>query len=186
MIMHIVHTVNIVRVLNLNLHGTIVRATNYQSSLLLCMLTASCRDGEETIMSSAARNFSLALMNELAEHHGPQYRVSMWDERFTSVEAEARLSRYKGNHAIDAVAACLILEHYFEDDAVGAEPVAASAETPAYIAPAAVQQLSSSQRFEQMALLKKEAMLRAAEAAKLKKVKPKKLAKKRQRGESLL
>jgi Holliday junction resolvase len=167
------------RVLNLN-------CTDLQHTAFLRMLTTSRRDGEETIMSSAARNFSLALMNELAEHHGPQYRVSMWDERFTSVEAEARLSRYRGNHALDAVAACLILEHYFEDDAVGAEPVVASSDTPAYVAPAAVQQLSSSQRFEQMAMLKKDAMLRAAEAAKLKKVKPKKQAKKRQRGETIL
>ncbi|KAG5187592.1 hypothetical protein JKP88DRAFT_353701 [Tribonema minus] len=83
------------------------------------------RDGSETAMSACARNFSQALADALAARGA--HRVSMWDERFSSVEAQSRLARHRGNHDVDAVAACAILEHYFEEGGEGAEVVAASA-----------------------------------------------------------
>jgi putative Holliday junction resolvase len=69
-------------------------------------------DGSEGPMARHARNFAARLAQALA------VEVKLQDERLSSIEAEKRLGgavrRGKKKHAIDAVAAAVILENYLE------------------------------------------------------------------------
>ncbi|HEY6621902.1 MAG TPA: Holliday junction resolvase RuvX [Steroidobacteraceae bacterium] len=75
-------------------------------------------DGSENDMSSAARSFAA----ELARRFGVE--VVMVDERYSSLEAEARLQtaresglrrRRVAKSDVDAAAACVILERWFTE-----------------------------------------------------------------------
>ncbi len=75
-------------------------------------------DDSENAMSRAARGFA----RELEARHG--FDVQLVDERYSSLEAEARLKaeresgarrRRIGRADVDAAAACVILERWFMD-----------------------------------------------------------------------
>jgi putative Holliday junction resolvase len=75
-------------------------------------------DGSESDMTAAARNFAA----ELARRFGVE--VVMVDERYSSLEAEARLQaaresglrrRRVAKSDVDAAAACVILERWFTE-----------------------------------------------------------------------
>lgn len=55
---------------------------------------------------------------------GPDFKVYLWDERYTSKEATARLLSTSGGResskAIDSEAACIILEHFYKTNGKGA------------------------------------------------------------------
>eukprot|EP00640_Fibrocapsa_japonica_P002281 CAMPEP_0113935784 /NCGR_PEP_ID=MMETSP1339-20121228/2863_1 /TAXON_ID=94617 /ORGANISM="Fibrocapsa japonica" /LENGTH=276 /DNA_ID=CAMNT_0000938049 /DNA_START=300 /DNA_END=1126 /DNA_ORIENTATION=+ /assembly_acc=CAM_ASM_000762 len=81
------------------------------------------RVGGETNQSLINRNFS----QDLADLISPQVPVYLWDEAFTSYDAEARL-RANGQgdtvgFQLDAVSACVLLEDYFDQGGFGAELV---------------------------------------------------------------
>ncbi|MDP9009612.1 MAG: Holliday junction resolvase RuvX [Pseudomonadota bacterium] len=75
-------------------------------------------DGSDSDMTSAARSFAA----ELARRYGLE--VAMVDERYSSLEAEARLKsaresglrrRRVARSDVDAAAACVILERWFSE-----------------------------------------------------------------------
>jgi len=83
------------------------------------------REGCETNQSLVNRNFS----QSLADRVSPKRRVYVWNEAYSSVAAEARLthkSQAEIEACLDSVAACVILEDYFEEDGWGAEIVSPS------------------------------------------------------------
>lgn len=95
----------------------------------------SSRNGTETEMCGTVRSFATVLAGAGAAARSPA-TVYLWDERFSSAQAEAMLDRHGGamgsNIEIDSLAASLILEHYFSgggsDNAEHVEPGIATAE----------------------------------------------------------
>ena len=93
------------------------------------------KNGTESERSNITRCFAAELSASVLSSFGPDYDgVYLWDERYTSKEAKARImSTAKGRGSIrsaddldgtiDADAACLILEHYYQNSGVGAELV---------------------------------------------------------------
>lgn len=79
-------------------------------------------------MCHIVRNFALVLADAGVVSKSP-ISVYLWDERFTSAQANAMLDRYGGGMSkkvdIDCLSAGLILEHYFDAGGVGAEKVSA-------------------------------------------------------------
>jgi Holliday junction resolvase len=71
--------------------------------------------------------FCQALAAMVLSELGPDVPVFVWDERYTSKEAAARAhSRDPGRllyGKLDAEAACIILEHFYVDNGVGAFPI---------------------------------------------------------------
>lgn len=75
--------------------------------------------------------FATQLAAAVLSQFGPHVPVLLFDERYTSKEAAARAhSRHPPRQrqaalygTLDAVAACIILENYYEDNGVGAHPV---------------------------------------------------------------
>ena len=93
------------------------------------------KNGTESVRSGLTRDFARNLSEACLAELGPTgfEGVYMWDERYTSKEAKAQiLSSSAGPRVrerdlegtIDADAACLILEHYYRSDGVGAELMA--------------------------------------------------------------
>jgi putative holliday junction resolvase len=72
-------------------------------------------------------NFTQQLAVAVLSHLGPEIPVFLFDERYTSKEAAAREhSKYPSSAlygTLDAAAACIILENYYEDNGVGAYAV---------------------------------------------------------------
>ena len=85
------------------------------------------RNGSESYNSELCRNFSQVLAREWKASRGSKGRVMLFDERFTSKEAEVRLTQATGGHwvrgSVDSVAASCLLEHYFDEGGRGAELV---------------------------------------------------------------
>ncbi|CAM9109980.1 unnamed protein product [Discosporangium mesarthrocarpum] len=84
------------------------------------------RNGTETGMCVKVRNFTSVLANEAGKMIRDS-KIFLFDERFSSKQAKAMQSRHGGQISpkleIDSVAACLILEHYFAEQCIGAERV---------------------------------------------------------------
>lgn len=66
------------------------------------------RDGSESDQSKLTRGFAV----ELARHRD----VFLWDERFSTKEAEARIMTTNIGEDLDAVAASAILDDFFQND----------------------------------------------------------------------
>ena len=91
------------------------------------------KNGTESERSNITRCFAEELSAAVLSNFGPDFGgVHMWDERYTSKEAKARImstARGRGSvlsaddldGTIDADAACLILEHYYQNSGEGAE-----------------------------------------------------------------
>jgi len=69
--------------------------------------------------------FGEKLAEEVLRSMGPQVPVNLWDERYTSKEAAARVQSidpYQNvQGSLDADAACIILESYYKANGIGAE-----------------------------------------------------------------
>ena len=91
------------------------------------------KNGTASEQSSITRLFGLELLKEVRRRCGPGVHVHLWDERYTSKEAAARItaeaiarnrripSASELSGELDADAACIILEHYYKDMGLDAE-----------------------------------------------------------------
>jgi putative holliday junction resolvase len=83
---------------------------------------ANGTDAEQTHIT---RNFTRSLAQYSLARFGPKIPVLLWDERYTSKEAAARAHAKDPNRplysTLDAEAACIILETYYNENAVGVE-----------------------------------------------------------------
>jgi len=91
------------------------------------------RSGAECEQSNITRIFA-QLLCDMATPEIPNCRVWLFDERFSSREAEVilmtspELTKY-----LDSVAACAILDHFFHDEGKGAEFVAPGPDVAPYV-----------------------------------------------------
>jgi len=82
-------------------------------------------NGTEAEQTVITREFANHLYCAVYAHFGPdKMPVYLWDERYTSKEAAARIRAVnpKANYYkdLDSDAACIILEYYYLDDGIGA------------------------------------------------------------------
>lgn len=86
------------------------------------------RDGKESEQSQLTRKFGQVLIN-VACSCFTSPSVFLWDERFSTREAETILARASiPGDLLDAIAACAILDDFFALEAKGAERMAADPE----------------------------------------------------------
>ena len=85
------------------------------------------KNGSVAEQTEITLEFCQALAARVLSELGPNVPVLVWDERYTSKEAAARAhSRDPGRllyGTLDAEAACIILEHFYVDNGVGAFPI---------------------------------------------------------------
>jgi len=85
------------------------------------------KNGTEAPQSSITREFASQLACLVLARLGPDFQVYLWDERYTSKEAAARVlntnPKQKLHKTLDADAACIILENYYSENGKGAERV---------------------------------------------------------------
>jgi len=86
------------------------------------------KNGTEAEQTIITRNFTHHLFYATYAQFGPDAMpIYMWDERYTSKEAAARIRaanpRANLYKELDAEAACIILEYYYKDDGLGAERI---------------------------------------------------------------
>lgn len=85
------------------------------------------KNGTEANQTKITRVFAAELANHVIQHLGPKVPVYLFDERYTSKEAAARAHSKDRNlnlrGQLDADAACIILESYYNDNGHGAELV---------------------------------------------------------------
>jgi putative Holliday junction resolvase len=85
------------------------------------------KNGTEAEQTSLTRAFAAELATTVLKELGPDVRVLLFDERYTSKEAAARAHSKNPNQdlhgALDAAAACIILENYYDDNGRGMELV---------------------------------------------------------------
>ena len=90
------------------------------------------KNGTEAEQTNLTRIFAAELANLVLYELGPDCPVYMWDERYTSKEAAARAytknPRQNLYGTLDADAACIILENFYNDNGEGAEQVQVSEE----------------------------------------------------------
>lgn len=83
------------------------------------------KNGTEAEQTIITRQFASTLVCATYAHFGPdKIPIYLWDERYTSKEAAARkrAANPRANlfKELDADAACIILEYYYQDDGIGA------------------------------------------------------------------
>ncbi|CAJ1930292.1 unnamed protein product [Cylindrotheca closterium] len=85
------------------------------------------KNGTEANQTTITRMFAAELADHVIKNLGPSVSVLLFDERYTSKEAAARAHSKDPNRnlqgQLDAVAACIILESYYNDNGHGAELV---------------------------------------------------------------
>lgn len=83
------------------------------------------KNGTEAEQTNLTRIFGQELATQALARLGPDVKVHLWDERYTSKEAAARAHAIDPNRwlygTLDAEAACIILETYYNDNGEGAE-----------------------------------------------------------------
>ncbi|KAJ8602283.1 hypothetical protein CTAYLR_007852 [Chrysophaeum taylorii] len=77
------------------------------------------RNGTEAAQAALTRRFAQCL-SDLAARYIPESQVFLWDERYSTQEAEVA---FDGSAGLDALAACVILDSFFAEDGEGAELV---------------------------------------------------------------
>ena len=85
------------------------------------------KNGTEAEQTNLTRIFAGELATQVMKGLGPNVPVYLFDERYTSKEAAARMHSKNPNSQLygmlDAEAACIILESYYNDNGIGAEVV---------------------------------------------------------------
>ena len=118
---------------NTDLCAEVVATVRSENAQRLVVGLPLHKNGTESERSNITRCFAEELSAAVLSNFGPDFGgVHMWDERYTSKEAKARImstARGRGSvlsaddldGTIDADAACLILEHYYQNSGEGAE-----------------------------------------------------------------
>ena len=113
------------------------------------------KNGTEAEQTNLTRIFAAELAHHVLFELGPECPVYMWDERYTSKEAAARAHSRNPSQflygTLDAEAACIILEHFYNDNGKGAERVQVTEEA-----------LKLYEEISRERVLREEAMVRAA------------------------
>jgi len=79
------------------------------------------KNGSESQQSNLTRTFAQRLI-DISAQCLPRAQVILWDERFSSQEAEALVAHSRSPpEFIDSIAACSILDDYYAHQGVGAE-----------------------------------------------------------------
>lgn len=82
------------------------------------------KNGTEAEQTVITREFASQLKCSVYAHFGPRMPVYLWDERYSSKEAAARIRalnpRANLYKELDADAACIILEYFYQDSGRGA------------------------------------------------------------------
>lgn len=85
------------------------------------------KNGTEAEQTLLTRIFAMELATVALQKLGPKVPVYMWDERYTSKEAVARAHSQNPDRylygTLDAEAACIILEHFYNENGKGAQQV---------------------------------------------------------------
>jgi putative holliday junction resolvase len=85
------------------------------------------KNGTEAEQTNLTRIFAQQLAAVALQELGPDVPVYMWDERYTSKFAAARAHSQNPDRylygTLDADAACIILEHFYQNNGKGAHPV---------------------------------------------------------------
>jgi putative Holliday junction resolvase len=101
-------------------------AASLQVSLIILGLPLH-KNGTEQEQSSLTRTFGQELAAMAMARLGPNMKVMLWDERYTSREAAARAQADDPNRwvqgTLDADCACIILETYYDENGEGAEEI---------------------------------------------------------------
>jgi len=82
------------------------------------------KNGTEAEQTMITREFASQLKCSVYAHFGPRMPLFLWDERYSSKEAAARIRamnpRANLYKELDADAACIILEYFYQDSGRGA------------------------------------------------------------------
>jgi putative transcription antitermination factor YqgF len=85
------------------------------------------KNGTEAEQTNLTRKFGQELAMQALARLGPRVPILLWDERYTSKEAAARAHAKDPNRplygTLDAEAACIILETYYNDNGKGVERI---------------------------------------------------------------
>mmetsp|Transcript_20301 Transcript_20301/g.30125 ORF Transcript_20301/g.30125 Transcript_20301/m.30125 type:complete len:313 (-) Transcript_20301:2512-3450(-) len=106
-------------------------ATTMQVSQIVLGLPLD-KNGTECEQTNLTRVFGEELASQAIAKLGPHASVMLWDERYTSKEAAARVHAKNPDQflygTLDADAACIILETYYKNNGEGSEQIRVSEE----------------------------------------------------------
>ncbi len=113
---------------NTQLSQKIVKLAESEKASQIILGLPFHKNGTEAEQTIITREFASHLSCAVYAHFGPdKMPIYLWDERYTSKEAAARLRsvnpRANLYKELDAEAACIILEYYYEDNGQGAQRV---------------------------------------------------------------
>jgi putative transcription antitermination factor YqgF len=104
-------------------------AATYQVQQIIVGLPLH-KNGTIAAQTLLTMNFTQQLAVQIVSQLGPNVHIKLFDERYTSKMARAREhSKHPKSSSsslygtLDAMAACIILENYYEDHGIGAHPV---------------------------------------------------------------
>jgi len=113
---------------NTQLSSYIIKLVESEQANQIVMGLPFHKNGTEAEQTIITREFAMQLKCATCAHFGMDaVPIYLWDERYTSKEAAARI-RANDPHAnlykeLDADAASIILEYYYKDNGIGAERV---------------------------------------------------------------
>ncbi|KAG7355943.1 Holliday junction resolvase [Nitzschia inconspicua] len=117
------------------------------------------KNGTEAEQTNLTRVFAAELAMVVLQQLGPNIPVYLWDERYTSKEAAARAHSKDPTRflygTLDAEAACIILEHFYNDNGKGAELVVVQDQD---MVQACIEQWEQRMKMEEERLLQEETM----------------------------
>lgn len=113
---------------NTQLISHIIKVATLEEATQIVVGLPFHKNGTEAEQTIITRNFTNHLFYATYAQFGPDHMpIYMWDERYTSKEAAARIRaanpRANLYKELDAEAACIILEYYYNDDGLGAQRV---------------------------------------------------------------
>lgn len=114
---------------NTQLNNKIIRYVEIENANQIVMGLPFHKNGTEANQTIITRNFASQLNCAVCAHFGyDKIPIYLWDERYTSKEAEARIRAVNPRAGLlykdlDADSASIILEYYYGDNGLGAELV---------------------------------------------------------------
>jgi len=111
---------------NTELSQRIIKLAQFEEASQIIVGLPFHKNGTEAEQTIVTREFANHLKCAAYAHFGPNAMpIYLWDERYTSKEAAARIRavnpRANIYKELDADAACIILEYYYNDNGLGAQ-----------------------------------------------------------------